>query len=379
MLITTATAKRRRERHDDSAPHGLQNLPADWRELLVRWVRRGGTSRWETLANDAGTQRQTLARQLLDWLLGHGWIVLDEKFERASWWPYQVRFLHLADLRGELGVHDPERVQQDWLVVRENLSPDSPLSAALDALPARTALARVDLDTALARWRAEERSGTQRDFAYFTRGQTKAVSRAEWDWLAASVDLAAYGIERHTPLFCVAASAVLHFADGDWPLACAGDFAALTPTTLGRIHSASTPPREWRLLENRTSFEREARARESDVAVVWLPGYPPGWWLTAMQALLDHLPAPARIACDPDPHGVDIALIAARCWQAAGLAWSPWNMDRATLAALPSKQTLSDDDRACLVRLREHAHAGFADLLDAFDELGVKGEQEGWR
>lgn len=59
--------------------------------------------------------------------------------------------------------------------------------------------------------------------------------------------------------------------------------------------------------------------------------------------------------------------------------WSPWNMDRATLAALPSKQPLSDDDRARICGLRARSKPEFADLLDAFDALGVKGEQEGWR
>mgnify|MGYP001348941980 CR=1 FL=1 len=45
-------------------------------------------------------------------------------------------------------------------------------------------------------------------------------------------------------------------------------------------------PGVWRLIENRTSFERSARQRTPDMAVVWLPGFPPGWWQESMRHLL---------------------------------------------------------------------------------------------
>ena len=379
MIQTDTHSKTRRTRVADHAPAGLDSLPAERRELLTRWVKRGGDSRWETLKGDAGVGRLALAEALLDWLLENGWAAVVEQFRDAHWWPTRVRFREPGALRAALGIVDSAALAERWQAVRAGLPPASPLLGALDALPVKTALARADLAGALDRWRHEARSGTQRDFAYFARGQTKGVGKAEWDWLAANVDLAECGIERHTPLFCPAASCVLHFVDGDWPLACAGDFAALTPTALARIQAVSNPPREWRLLENRTSFEREARAREAQVAVVWLPGYPPGGWLDAMRGLLRQAPAPARIACDPDPAGVEIALAAARCWDDASLAWTPWRMDRATLEALPARQALNDWDRERIARLRTQTlPPALSELLDAFDALGVKGEQEGW-
>ncbi|MEW6253916.1 MAG: hypothetical protein AB1716_24995, partial [Planctomycetota bacterium] len=197
MLRVVVQSKTRRQRIADQPPRGLDSLPDDWRQLLKRWVRRGGDSRWDTLRNDAGVGGQSRAQALLDWLLENGWIRLDEKFERAAWWPYRVRFLDPAALSAALGIVDADAAAAQWLALRSSLPPESPLLDALDTLPPRTALARADLVAALARWQEEARSGTQRDFALFARGATKAVSAAEWAWLGEAADLGAWGIERH--------------------------------------------------------------------------------------------------------------------------------------------------------------------------------------
>lgn len=379
MLRLVVQSKTRRQRESIQPPRGLDALPDDWRQLLKRWVRRGGDSRWDTLRNDAGVGGQNRAQALLDWLLDNGWIQLDEKFERAAWWPYRVRFREAAQLRAALGIVDVDAVAAQWQALRTSLPSDTPLLDALDSLPPRTALARVDLATALARWQLEQRSGTQRDFALFARGATKAVTATEWAWLGATADLGEWGIERHTPLLLIAAPVVLQLRHGTLDLAACADFCALTPATLAAAAEAFGAPTRWQLVENRTSFERVARTRDADTGVIWLPGFPPGWWREAVAHLLSLAPAPAAIACDPDPAGVAIALQAGALWQAASLDWCPWQMDIAALQALPSHGVLNAWDNTQITQLRQSPDlpAAFAALLDYMDQHNIKGEQEG--
>jgi hypothetical protein len=379
MLRVTSLSKTRRQRVSDQPPLGLDTLPDDWRQLLKRWVKRGGDSRWETLKGDAGVGRQKLAQALLDWLLDNGWVALTEKFERAEWWPYRVQFQQLAPLRAALGIADADAISENWQTARNALPPDTPLLDALDALPPKTARARADLVTALARWQLEQRSGTQRDFALFARGTTKAVTTAEWAWLAIATDLAEWGIERHTPLLLVAAPVMLHLPQGVLNLAACADFCALTPATLAAATSADGMPANWHLVENRTSFERVARNRAPDTGVIWLPGVPPGWWREAVAHLLTLAPAPAAIACDPDPAGVAIALQAGALWQAVGRDWQPWHMDIATLQSLPSHSSLNEWDSARIAQLQQTPGlpATLNALLDYMQQHKVKGEQEG--
>lgn len=380
MLRVTPLSKTRRQRVSGQTPRGLDTLPDDRRNLLKRWVSRGGDSRWETLKGDAGVGRQNLAQTLLDWLLDNGWVKLTEKFERAEWWPYRVQFQQLAPLRASLGIIDADVTAANWQIVRNALPPDAPLLDALDALPPKTALARADLATALARWQLEQRSGTQRDFALFARGTTKAVTPTEWAWLAIATDLAEWGIERHTPLLLIAAPMTLHLPQGALSLAACADFCALTPATLAAATSADGTPARWHLVENRTSFERVARTRTADAGVIWLPGFPPSWWREAVTHLLTLAPAPAAIACDPDPAGIVIALQAGAQWEAAGLDWQPWQMDISTLQSLPSHSSLNEWDCARIAQLllTPDLPDAFAALLDYMQVHKIKGEQEGF-
>lgn len=379
MLRVVVQSKTRRQRESDQPPRGLDSLPDDWRQLLKRWIRRGGDSRWDTLRNDAGVGGQNRAQALLDWLLDNGWIQLDEKFERASWWPYRVRFREATQLRATLGIVDADMVAAQWQTLRNGLPPDTPLLDPLDTLPPRTALARVDLATALARWQLEQRSGTQRDFALFARGTTKAVTPAEWAWLGDATDLGEWGIERHTPLLLIAAPVTFQLPHAALNLAACADFCALTPATLAAAAEAVGAPTRWHLVENRTSFERVARTRDANVGVIWLPGFPPGWWREAVVHLLALAPAPASIACDPDPAGVAIALQAGALWQAASLDWQPWHMDIATLQSLPGHGALNAWDSARIAQLRQAPGlpATLVELLDYMQQHKLKGEQEG--
>jgi hypothetical protein len=378
MLRVTPLSKTRRQRVSEQSPRGLDTLPDAWRQLLKRWVKRGGDSRWDTLKGDAGVGRQNLAQALLDWLLENGWIDLTEKFERAEWWPYRVQFLERAALRTTLGIVNADSAAENWKTVRTTLPPDTPLLDALDTLPPKTALTRAELAAALARWQDEQRNGTQRDFALFARGTTKSVTPAEWAWLANATDLAEWGIERHTPFLLVAAPVTFNLPQGRLNLAACADFCALTPATLAAATSANGAPVRWHLIENRTSFERVARTRAADAGVIWLPGFPPGWWREAVAHLLALAPAPAAIACDPDPAGVAIALQAGALWQTAGLDWHPWHMDIATLKSLPSHSPLNAWDNARIAQLTQSVLTdSLSALLAYMRDHNVKGEQEG--
>jgi hypothetical protein len=246
-------------------------------------------------------------------------------------------------------------------------------------LPPKTALTRVDLTTALARWQLEQRSGTQRDFAYFARGTTKAITPAEWAWLGDACDLGDWGIERHTPLLLIAAPTTLNLPHGDINLAACADFCAITPATLAAATSTDGKPVRWHLVENRTSFERIARTRTANAGVIWLPGFPPGWWREAVAHLLALAPAPAAIACDPDPAGVAIALQAGALWQTAGLDWEPWLMDIATLQSLACHSPLNAWDNSRIAQLQQlpDLPTALAALLGFMQEHKLKGEQEG--
>lgn len=375
----------RRKRYREQLPQQLGQIPGEWRELLTRWVRRGGNSRWETLRNDTGVTGIQMAQSLLDWLLREGWAIVVEQRQHGGWWPHSVELRNLPQLRAALGLSDKEQDAQRWLATREELqsccgSNLAPALLALDELPAQRALARHDLITTLQRWQDTQQSGTRRDFALFARDDTKGVSEAEWNWLEQTLDLAEFRIERHTPLLLLAAPLTLTLPRGQLDLASCADFAALTPATLKAVTAISGSISHWQLVENRTSFERVARQRDVGTGVIWLPGYPPGWWHSAVGQLLDLAPAPAHIACDPDPAGIAIALKAAQLWQHRGIDWLPWKMSATDLAALRARKPLTEVDKLQLTGLRQISTlpAQLNELLEWMIEHGEKGEQEGY-
>ncbi|GAB1232125.1 hypothetical protein UT4_05910 [Ferrigenium sp. UT4] len=375
----------KRRRTATCAPQSLDTLPAEWRDLLARWVRRGGNSRWETLRKDAGTNRVQMADSLLDWLLRSAWAAVTQRRAHSEWWPYQVELLHLPQLRAALGLRDKDDEELRWQEIRATLQTlDSnalfPAVLSLDALPVQRALARHDLILKLHEWQAQQQNGTRRDFALFARNDTKAVSEGEWGWLESALDLAEFRIERHTPLLLIAAPLTLTLPQGRLDLSTPPDFAALTPATVQAVLSAAGNCKHWLLVENRTSFERVARQREADVGVIWLPGFPPGWWCDTVRDLLRHAPAPALIACDPDPAGIAIALKAAVLWEACGLSWQPWKMSATDLASLRARKPLAGGDRLQLASLQQNTAlpAILKGLLEWMLEHDEKGEQEGY-
>lgn len=380
-----STLKGRRRRFCPGSPLPLDTLPNEWHGLLKKWVKRGGNSRWETLVKDAGTTHLTLAESLLNWLLRHGWANVEEERQHGNWWPRSLELRNLPQLRAALGISDKEQDAQRWLAAREELKVCcddalAPVLLALDELPVHHALARHDLIAALQCWQDAQRSGTRRDFALFARADTKGLSESEWNWLEQTLDLAEFRIERHTPLLLLAAPLTLTMPHGQLDLANCTDFAALTPATIQAMTSASGTIKRWQLVENRTSFERVARQREPDLGAIWLPGFPPGWWRNAVGQLLDLIPAPAHIACDPDPAGIAIALKAAELWHERGIEWLPWKMSATDLAALRARKPLTEVDRLQLASLRQETAlpTQLAELAEWMLEHGEKGEQEGY-
>lgn len=380
-----STLKGKRRRFRPGSPLPLDTLPHEWHSLLKKWLKRGGNSRWKTLEQDAGTTHLALAESLLNWLLRHGWASVEEERRRGSWWPQSLELRNLPQLRAALGIGDKAQDEQSWQTARDELKAccDNNLAPALlslDELPVQRALARYDLIAALQRWQNAQQSGTRRDFALFARDDTKGLSESEWNWLEQSLDLAEFCIERHTPLLLLSAPLTLTMPHGQLDLANCTDFAALTPATIQAITSASGTIKRWQLVENRTSFERVARQREPDVGVIWLPGFPPSWWRNTVGQLLDLIPAPAHIACDPDPAGIAIALKAAELWHERGIAWLPWKMSATDLAALRVRKLLTEADRLQLTALRQETvlPTQLSELAEWMLEHGEKGEQEGY-
>ncbi len=359
MAEAVVTGRGRRRRQSNTPPASVDAWPPGWRALAARWLRRDAArAKWDTLLAIAGNEGYETAHDLLAALLEGGWIAIDEIWRAGRWQPLRVEFLDLPALRRALDLPAP------------------------GAKKAAQEAARAALLDALERWMEDAQrpaQATRRDFAHYARGDTKGISSAEWAWLETQVDLAAYGIGAHTPLLCVAAPLALVGSRGRIDLNAAPDFVGLSPETLKTAAQAESAVRLWTLIENRTSFERHARARQADEGVVWLPGFPPGWWQTAVARLLTLAPAPARIACDPDPAGIEIALCAGSLWESARLDWQPWRMDATDPASMSARKPLTDRDRARLVALSERTlPTSLRALADALAESGEKGEQEAY-
>ena len=305
-----------------------------------------------------------------------------EKRVGSRWETTWLEFPRLDALREMFQLPDPEQLASDWAsasAYRFDAADIAAAHTALASLPLARRLQRFSLLKSLDLWRDEERQGTRRDFSLLARRDSKGVTAAEWNWLAAAVDLERSGIFEHTPHLLVAGPIRLDTGSGIIDLNASADWAALTPETIATAQRCDGRPGVWRLIENRTSFERRARQRTPHMAVVWLPGFPPGWWQESMRHLLVGAPAPAEIACDPDPAGIAIALQAAKLWEAASLPWLPFAMHRDDLLAAPQRKPLTEHDRQQLAQLLSRTLPPVLRQLAAtLLELGEKAEQEAY-
>jgi hypothetical protein len=365
----------------------ISTWPTEWRSLAISWLKGQATrQRWTTLLGQAGPAAVETADRLRDALLELGWIEIDERRERGLWRPAFITWRDSDGLRAALGLPRRDALAARLVALLASAPADPrlhALHAGLSSHRASTAtIARAELLQALDAWIAAGRDGTRRDFALQARDDTKAIGDAEWRWLEAGLDdeggLEAVGISRHLPALWLRAPLSLHLSDARLDLSAVPDAIALTPSTIAAISRIDGHIDRWRIVENRTSFERAARRHGEHDGVLWLPGFAPGWWRTAVAHLLHHRPAPALLACDPDPAGVEIALGVGALWDVAGHAWQPWSMAATDLAALPVHKPLTKYDRDRLDALAARPLPPIlASLVAAMIEHGHKGEQEG--
>jgi hypothetical protein len=374
--------RRRRGAQLDLAAVAL--WPDEWRGLLRDWLAACGndTARWKTLVGRADQPRFEDANALLEALLRAGLFELDEKREAGRWLVTQVRFVALESLRGSVGLPDRVALREQWSACAAQVFSDSTLALAAERLsttPLPLALRRHALLGALERWAGEARSGTRREFAEFAGRHTKDVAESDWIWLEANVDLEGFGVRAHRSLLMLRAPLQLLVGSRTLDLAAVPDCIGLSPALLAKLDTIYGTIINWRLVENRTSFEHAATCFGHKDAVVWLPGYPPAWWRACMHILLLHRPAQAMIACDPDPAGIEIALQAGAVWDAQGLAWQAWQMGADQLDRIRNRLPLTSNDRRRLKVLRARPlPADLAVLATALEIRGYKGEQESY-
>lgn len=378
--VSTLRGRRRRK----GAALRLKDItlwPTSWRELLKEWLKQGGPRRkWEGLLKCAGGRRVNEASQLLESMLKAGLIEIEERRSQSRWQPLWVEFLEEETIRESVGLPNREKIRrlaEEQLKVPFQNSILEELEASLPGMPPDRAIRRHTILVALDHWISEERNGTRRDFAFLALGDTKGVSSAEWNWLESSLMLEDIGIFRHTPAIWLRAPLSLISTKGTLNLRGVRDCIGLTPETIKDVNGIEGGVEEWLLLENRTVFERTARQSSTD-GVIWTPGFAPGWWKDGVARILDLCPAPALVACDPDPAGIEIALDVGQLFTERSLSWKPWCMDVATLSALKRKKSLSEDDRDRLKRLLSRPLPESLKALSLWMiENGEKGEQEG--
>ena len=197
-------------------------------------------------------------------------------------------------------------------------------------------------------------------------------------WIDDTLPLENLGISQHTPSIWLRAPISLKCGAGTLDLRCVSDCIGLTPQTISHVIQIEGKVECWRILENRTVFERVARQRGAVDGVLWVPGFAPLWWKQGVTEILSRCPAPAFIACDPDPAGIDIALSVGNIWSENSINWEPWCMDAEVLSTLPKKKQLNGYD---INRLQFLVAQNLPETLERLAcwilENGEKGEQEG--
>lgn len=388
MIESTASGKNRRLRQTTTPFAGLPPLSPAQRTLLQRWLKSDAQERsWQTLLDAAGTDHLETADSLLQALLGAGALALKEEFRHSHWQPWRVVWHDVSALQRAAGlVAAPERetAHQGLLEGLHQLAHAHPELSATVAhslsagLNRSTLQARAELLHALGQWRNEQRDGLRQDFALAARGHTKSITAAEWDWLSTQLPLEAMGIARFEPLLWLGGALALGRQDFCMDLRCL-TFCGLPSKQFAAPLRVDAGPRDYWLIENRASFERQVRQAGAGTCVIWLPGRPGEDWLAAIAWLLANAPAPGRISCDPDPAGIQIALTAGQLWKQAGLPWRSAHMAPACWEA-GKTQALNDYDRRVLTELQ--AQPGLPqDLQELREHLlasGHKAEQEGW-
>ncbi|MDB6105648.1 MAG: hypothetical protein JWO52_5647 [Gammaproteobacteria bacterium] len=372
---------RRLRRADQIDLNSTALWPEEYRVLLREWLAGESTrTKFPTLIKVAGHARRELAQQLVRVLLHGGWVEIEEHRSEGVWRLSWVRFLDIDRLRGLVGL-----VDKGAATTRLEELKGQPLHApslvamrrSIDRLSVSLALRRMRLLLAFDEWIRERRFGTRRDFALHVSGNTKGIPDSDWAWLETELNLEDQGIRRHVPLLLLRAPWVLH-GRGAIDLRGVPDCMGLSQQTLEGIYEIEGQFESWCLIENRTLFDRVAAAYGDRHAVLWLPGNPPLWWKLTVAHLLKLRPAPARIACDPDPAGIQIAVAAGELWQQQRQSWRPWGMSVASIRSLQTHSPLTDEDDTILDTLQgRNLSPELTEAANWMRTLRLKGEQEG--
>ncbi len=377
--------------------------------LLARWVRddalRRGREALMKLARGDGIER---AEALCDRLLRAGWITRREQLVGGAWQWQAITWRDLHTLKALLGVGSAVQRQAAritaldaataWLAQRTAepvatafLDPDlqQELEQALAGLAADSVLSpdvlttRLGLMRALADWHDAGREGSRRDFALQAQGGTKAIGGADWKWLAQQFDLERWRITGFAPVLWLAGSLRLAWQGTVLDLSPLQGLGVLQGDLMRADAFVAAGPeilkRYW-LIENRASFERQARNCPSGTALLWMPGRPSSGWMNAVAHLLRLAPVPAWISADADPSGVDIALGVGALWSDCGVSWTPHRMGVEELEQSGQCWALNDHDRVLLLGLLQRLDlpAELRALCMAMQSRGWKAEQEGW-
>jgi hypothetical protein len=380
--------RQRRSRRCSIAAVALPWLSSQEKDLLGAWAKADAQRRSiATLNQLAGSERLDLVEPLAEKLLRAGWVRLDEQHRAGRWWLQALHWTDVAGLQQALGLRtrverDQVRAELDAALEALIAQGHEELQIAVQAtlrgrLTARRRQARLELLQGLVSWRTARRRGLQRDFALHVRPHSKAITDLEWTWLRGHVDLEAWGIEPLAHTLWLAGSVQLDFGGATLDLA-GVPFIGLPQKHLDRLTAVRGVQRHW-LIENRTSFERQAARRAPGVLIAWLPGRPSAGWCEAWSQLLRRSPCAVDVSADADPAGVEIALAAGALCDAAGCRWHAHAMEPHRLESgrpLP----LNTYDRQTLARLqaRSDLPAALSELVDAMDHSGTKHEQEAW-
>src|SRR5581483_2512692 len=321
------------------------------KELLGRFR---AAWRWKLVLAIAGHQRVEIANELLSVLLEAGYIKLVERRDVRGWQPVRIIPIKMRELRVVAGMQDREEMLAaiaEALKYETRTVLTNKLQLHLDSNRLDVKLRRARLLPLLEDWLKEGKSGTRRDFALFATGHTTGAEDADWRWLEAHQVLEAAGIVEHVPLVLAGGTFVIVDPQRrtlDTSIA-RGPIGLPASAIMHAVRSK--PPSAWIIFENRTVFDK-ACALLPNIGLLCVPGYAPTWWLDAVAALLDRLAAPAVIACDPDPAGIEIAARVIALWEKRTLAWRVVGMGAAALEALPAhtRAPLSVWDRNTLTR-----------------------------
>ncbi len=387
-LQTISTGRNRRSRQTAEPFSNVPALPNAQAEVLKRWLKSHANERtWQSLLEKAGRDHLDTAHALLQNLLETGVVQVKQIFKNAQWWDDRVVWRDLPRLQSAFGVQSADERSSERQELKQQfraLTAEAPwaTSAAESCteteLPLATLRSRHELLRGLCLWETEQRFGVRQDFSLFARPHTKAISKAEWDWLEANLSLEDLRIARFQPVLWLGGALGLQGPKGQTDVGMLG-FVCLPAKSFTSPLAVTRAPTHYWLLENRASFERNAINAAPSTCVIWLPGRPSQDWLTAMGWLLDQAPAPAEISCDPDPAGIEIALTAGELWRQRGLprqsenmAPVHWQNAKTTPLNLYDQQTLER------LKLRSDLPADLKMLCEFLSNQNCKAEQEGW-